>query len=93
MPPKARSEAPAEPWRSFLSELDALLDQSGDLHCIGGFVISQYYGFARETADLDLDRGADAVGGNGLFASSIDNFLRDGLITRTTGSPSKPEAD
>lgn len=48
------TEAPAEPWRSFLSDLDALLDQPADLHCIGGFAISQYYGFARETADLDV---------------------------------------
>ena len=54
MLPTTISEAPAEPWRSFLSELDGLLDQPCDLHCIGGFVISQYYGFARETADLDL---------------------------------------
>jgi hypothetical protein len=54
MLPTTIGEAPAEPWRSFLSELDALLDRPGDFHCIGGFVISQYYGFARETADLDL---------------------------------------
>jgi hypothetical protein len=54
MPPTTIGEEPAEPWRSFLSELDALLDRPGDFHCIGGFVISQYYGFARETADLDL---------------------------------------
>jgi Nucleotidyltransferase of unknown function (DUF6036) len=25
-----------------------------DFHCIGGFVVSQHYGFARETADLDI---------------------------------------
>jgi hypothetical protein len=48
------TEAPAEPWRSFLSDLEALLVQPTDLHCIGGFAISQYYGFARETADLDV---------------------------------------
>lgn len=47
------TEAPAERWRSF-SDLDALLDQPADLDCIGGFAISQYYGFARETADLDV---------------------------------------
>ena len=47
-------EAPAEPWRAFLSELDALLDQPADFHCIGGFVIGQFHGFARETADLDV---------------------------------------
>ncbi len=30
------------------------MDQTTDLHCIGGFAISQYFGFARETADLDV---------------------------------------
>lgn len=54
MPAKPQSETPAEPWRSFLAGLDALLDQPADLHCIGGFAISQYFGFARETADLDV---------------------------------------
>src|SRR6266550_1081002 len=31
-----RNEMPAEPWRSFLSDLDNLLDQPIDFHCIGG---------------------------------------------------------
>jgi hypothetical protein len=48
MPP----ERPAEPWLSFLADIDHALDHPVDLHCIGGFVVSQYYGFARETADL-----------------------------------------
>jgi hypothetical protein len=47
-------ERPAEPWLSFLTELDAALDAPADLHCIGGFVVSQLYGFGRETADLDV---------------------------------------
>ena len=34
--------------------LDAHLDQPVDFHCIGGFVVSQHYGFGRETADLDV---------------------------------------
>ena len=50
MPP----DRPAEPWFSFLSELDAQLDAPVDFHCIGGFVISQSYGLGRETADLDV---------------------------------------
>lgn len=54
MAAKPQSELPAEPWRSFLADLDALLGQPTDLHCIGGFAISQYFGFARETADLDV---------------------------------------
>lgn len=45
---------PHEPWFSFLSDLDAQLKEPADLHCIGGFVVSQLFGFARETADLDI---------------------------------------
>ena len=54
MATKPHAEAPAEPWRSFLADLDDLLDQPVDCHCAGGFAISQYFGFARETADLDV---------------------------------------
>ncbi|MBI5283391.1 MAG: hypothetical protein HY858_17045 [Candidatus Solibacter usitatus] len=50
MPPAS----PFEPWLSFLTELDAQLAEPVDLHCIGGFVVSQHYGFGRETADLDV---------------------------------------
>lgn len=49
-----RPDRPAEPWHSFLTDLDAALDGPADFHCIGGFVVSQHYGFARETADLDV---------------------------------------
>jgi hypothetical protein len=49
-----QNDTPAEPWNSFLSDLDAVLDEPTDIHCIGGFAISQYFGFARETADLDV---------------------------------------
>jgi hypothetical protein len=48
------NERPAESWFSFLSELDGRLSEDIELHCIGGFVVSQYYGCARETADLDV---------------------------------------
>lgn len=41
MAAKPQSELPAEPWRSFLADLDPLLDQPTDLHCIGGFAISR----------------------------------------------------
>lgn len=34
--------------------LDAQLHEPVDFHCIGGFVVSQHYGFGRETADLDV---------------------------------------
>src|SRR5512141_2304271 len=48
------ADRPSEPWFSFLTELDAQLDEPVDFHCIGGFVVSQYLGFGRETADLDV---------------------------------------
>ncbi len=48
------NDLPAEPWNSFLSSLNDLLDAPVDLHCIGGFVVSQHYGLGRETADLDV---------------------------------------
>jgi hypothetical protein len=47
-------ERPAEPWVSFLGDLDANLEEPTDFHCIGGFAVSQHYGFSRETADLDF---------------------------------------
>jgi len=49
-----RSDRPAEPWQSFLEELDRGLETVTDVHCIGGFVVSQCYGLGRETADLDI---------------------------------------
>jgi len=45
---------PAEPWRSFLRDLDAALKGSIELRCLGGFVVAQHYGIGRETADIDF---------------------------------------
>jgi hypothetical protein len=43
----------ASPWREFLEELDPLLGESIELHCIGGFAVVSAYGLARSTNDLD----------------------------------------
>ncbi len=43
----------ASPWREFLQELDALLDEPITLHCIGGFAVVAGYGLPRSTNDLD----------------------------------------
>src|SRR5437016_2155613 len=43
----------AEPWRSFLKELDDAASDEVHLHCTGGFVVTQFYGFDRYTADVD----------------------------------------
>jgi hypothetical protein len=43
-----------EPWHSFLEELDQQATEETRLDCMGGFVVTQFYGFSRETADLDV---------------------------------------
>ena len=43
-----------EPWRSFLEDLDEQLAGPTELHCFGGFVVAEYYGVSRATADVDV---------------------------------------
>ena len=69
MPP---IKSPPEPWRSFLAEVDARLNAARELHCCGGFVLTQLYGVARTTSDVDFlgvvpDVGAELIdiGGKG----------------------------
>jgi hypothetical protein len=52
-----------EPWRSFLHAIDAQLTGPTEIHCLGGFVVAEYYGLARPTADVDIIqvRGASSV--------------------------------
>ena len=42
------------PWNEFLAELDKRLNEPVDLHCIGGFVCTYYYGLARRIGDIRL---------------------------------------
>ena len=48
------SENIPEPWNSFLRELDEKATEETRLDCMGGFVVTQLYGFSRETVDLDV---------------------------------------
>jgi len=41
------------PWSEFLAELDAALPEPVSIHCVGGFVVSFFYGLPRPTADID----------------------------------------
>src|SRR5262245_57923306 len=53
-----------EPWASFLGEVDAQLIQPTELHCLGGFVVSELYGLERPTADVDIldtTKGTDSA--------------------------------
>lgn len=45
---------PPEPWRSFFADVDARLGEDVHLHCCGGFVVTQLYGVARTTSDVDF---------------------------------------
>jgi hypothetical protein len=47
-----RSSLPRQ-WQAFLSDVDALLSEPVELHCLGGFVVAAQYGFGRPTGDLD----------------------------------------
>ena len=49
-----RIEEPPEPWRSFFAEVDSRLREDVCLHCCGGFVVTQLYGVARTTSDVDF---------------------------------------
>ena len=50
----ANSKTIPEPWLSFLKALDAAATEQTRLDCIGGFVVTQRYDFARPTADVDI---------------------------------------
>lgn len=56
-----RHKALHEPWRSFFEALDRELAAPCDLHCFGGFVLTEHYGVARSTIDVDVVdvRGAE----------------------------------
>lgn len=43
-----------EPWRSFLHDIDAQLSGLTEIHCLGGFVVAEYYGLVRPTSDVDI---------------------------------------
>jgi hypothetical protein len=45
---------PPEPWNSFLTDIDALLQQSLEFHCFGGFPATMLYGVPRTTQDIDV---------------------------------------
>ena len=47
---------PSEPWLSFLSDINQKLPYRTDLHCCGGFTVTQAYGISRTTRDLDYLR-------------------------------------
>ncbi len=55
------------PWREFLGELDAVLNEPVQLHCVGGFVLTICYGMPRGTADVDFCEIVPATAGERLL--------------------------
>ena len=51
--PNPKSGDFPSPWKEFLAELDGMLKEPLELHCIGGFVLTFFYGLPRTTGDLD----------------------------------------
>ena len=60
-------KVPPEPWKSFLDSVDRTLTEAVELHCFGGFVVTQMYGLARTTSDID-------------FISLVPNHWRSQLV-------------
>jgi hypothetical protein len=68
-----QSNSPPEPWKSFLSEIDAALSEAVELHCLGGFVMAILYRLDRPTEDVDvLPIGSSAA------IESLINFAGEG---------------
>lgn len=51
--PSSHKAAIPSPWGEFLKDLDDLLANQVEVHCIGGFVVSLHYGLPRPTGDVD----------------------------------------
>ena len=69
---------PPEPWDSFLKELDAAVDTPVRFDCIGGFVVTLFYGLDRPTADVDVIELAPRESAETVMALA----LRGGLLSR-----------
>ena len=53
VPRSQNNVEPGNPWGPFLREIDGKLTEAIQLHCLGGFVVTQYYGVGRETSGID----------------------------------------
>ena len=81
-----------EPWFSFLSEIDASVEEETHLHCFGGFVVTVVYGRERETSDIDVLTLVRRPAG--LFERAgigSEMFRRFGLYLDPVGVATLPE--
>jgi hypothetical protein len=83
MPNKDAALLPS-PWNDFLKELDNILTEPLELHCIGGFILVYFYGLPRTTGDIDY---YTAIPAN----TNLDELAGEGLATtQETQSLSPP---
>ncbi len=54
MSSKPRPRHLTSPWKDLFEEIDDVLTESLELHCVGGFVVVYFYGFPRTTGDIDF---------------------------------------
>jgi hypothetical protein len=54
MPAKKEPRSLPSPWKEFLSELDGILHEPLELHCIGGFVFAYFYGRDYQLPEMRL---------------------------------------
>ena len=88
------SKPPDEPWDSFLKDLDAAVNDTMRLDCIGGFVVTQFYGLGRPTADVDVieiapSEAAETVTAIGLRGGPLSK--KHGIYIDRVGVAAIPE--
>ena len=64
---------PSEPWLSLFNDLDLRLTEKVQLHCCGGFVVTEVYGVVRPTSDMDFLQVVPHS-----FWSSIESLVGEG---------------
>ena len=86
----SRVEEPPEPWRLFFAEVDSHLSEEVRLHCCGGFVVTQFYGVARTTSDVDflcvvpnMRRELADIGGKGSALHQKHKVYLDAVTVAT----------
>ena len=73
-----RRKALHEPWRTFFEALDKELSSPCDLHCFGGFVLTEHYGVTRSN-DRDREDVVALAQRPGLDTDVLRSRYRDEL--------------
>jgi len=85
MPADKEARPLASPWKEFLTELDGMLNEPLELHCIGGFVFTYFYGLPRTTGEIDyytaipVNLNLDKVAGQGSHLRGRRGYTICGL--------------